>query len=247
MNILYSDLGEGTGHPEELKKPRAAAMDLSVIMGVHPTFVAGVREVFKCLSDQTLKGRFEVVVVLDGPPRGELLRQWVLLAMAAPFPVQLAHTDQEHLRTGDPQRDIGQEVATGRYFCYLDDDDQPAPWYIESMMAMVERKVEVGNVLMLRDGYVLGRAWRRGDIGGAVILARGDIARACRWNTRPNSKNPKPGDPDYATDWLFCEQLLARRGPATANIPPPSVDRVCLIVNAYRYLRPATLQPQDHH
>jgi len=91
--------------------------------------------IYECLDSvfrQTLdESLYEIIVVLNGDPepyRSDILRY----ASSTGRNITLLHTDVADVSNA---RNIGLDAASGRYICFVDDDDILAPEYLESLYA----------------------------------------------------------------------------------------------------------------
>lgn len=106
-------------------------MEISVII---PTCRPGdyIRECLDSVFRQTLdEGLYEIIVVLNGDPepyRTDILRQ----ASSAGRSITLLHTSVAGVSNA---RNMGLDAASGRYICFVDDDDILAPGYLEGLYA----------------------------------------------------------------------------------------------------------------
>lgn len=225
---------------------------LSIIMPCEPhNSTSATGAIYSALYNQSHRPSpksIETVVVLDGQPTKEQVAEWsaVLKKYAANW--ILACTVLPTHRTGDAQRDVGQEIATGRYFMFLDDDDQVCHWAMGDLVNALNNATSFGSVdgppyllfLMERAGHVFGTktsGWQRGDVGGAQFIVRAGLARRCTWDTAPDHKDPKPGDPHYATDWFYIQQLVEQCSQVEGQNLPLYVPRIMLRVGIYKMLR----------
>lgn len=211
--------------------------DVSVIMPCSPRWIASACHALTDVCGQTFShDSMEVIIGLDGHPSSSELANWEEMAIningISDVPITIFHTEEAR-RTGDMQRDLAARTAKGRYFVYADDDDQMLPWCIDEMVRLLEDGVaKVGTVIMRRGGQAFtGRPWVRGNVGGSQVIVAADVARACVWNTRPEHRDPRPGDEAYATDWMFLEQCRKLAGPVAFS------DRLCINVGAYKSYR----------
>ncbi|WP_435745530.1 glycosyltransferase [Nocardioides sp. SYSU DS0663] len=113
--------------------------EISVVMATRgrPELVG---RALRSLADQTLDaGRFEVVVVVNGPADGtrEAVDEAVETVVA-----HHAATDVRVLHSARPgvahARTVGLWAARGSYMTILDDDDRVTPYFLEDLLAAVE-------------------------------------------------------------------------------------------------------------
>ena len=106
-------------------------MEISVII---PTCLPGdyIRECLDSVFRQTLdESLYEIIVVLNGAPepyRTDILRQ----ASSAGRSITLLHTAVAGVSNA---RNMGMDAASGRYVCFVDDDDILSPGYLEGLYA----------------------------------------------------------------------------------------------------------------
>lgn len=106
-------------------------MEISVII---PTYRPD-SYIYECLDSvfrQTLdKSLYEIIVVLNGDSdlyRTDILRHVSLVGRS----VSLLHTDVVGVSNA---RNMGLDAASGRYVCFVDDDDILSPGYLEGLYA----------------------------------------------------------------------------------------------------------------
>ena len=121
--------------------------DVSVIL---PTYRPGayIRQCLSSLWGQTLShDRFEVIVILNGcnePFKTEI--EDCLRQKPKGIEAHLIQTDRAGVSNA---RNMGIDLARGRYVCFIDDDDWVSPTYLEGLLNAVsgERGMVIANVL----------------------------------------------------------------------------------------------------
>lgn len=121
--------------------------DISVIL---PTYRPGayLRDCLDSLWVQTLShDRFEVIIILNGcnePFKTEI--EDCLKQKPKDIEVHLIQTDRGGVSNA---RNMGIDLARGRYVCFIDDDDWVSPSYLEGLLNAVsgERGMVIANVL----------------------------------------------------------------------------------------------------
>lgn len=120
--------------------------DISVIL---PTYRPGayLRECLDSLWVQTLShDRFEVIIILNGCNEPYHSTIEALLKEAPDdMDVHFIQTDRGGVSNA---RNIGLDLAKGRYVCFIDDDDWVSPCYLEGLLDVVsgESDMAIANV-----------------------------------------------------------------------------------------------------
>lgn len=123
--------------------------DISVII---PTYRPGtyLRDCLDSLWTQTLShDRFEIIIVLNGcnePYRTEI--EDCLKQKGNGIEVQFVQTDRGGVSNA---RNMGIDLAKGRYICFIDDDDWVSPSYLEGLLSAVngDDAMAIANVINL--------------------------------------------------------------------------------------------------
>lgn len=122
-------------------------MDISVII---PTYKPGdyIWQCLDSLKDQTLAyDRYELIIIVNGcnEPYRSLIASH-LAAWPEALKTSVMQTDQGGVSNA---RNIGLDMANGRYVCFIDDDDWVSPSYLEGLLNAVsgERGMVIANVL----------------------------------------------------------------------------------------------------
>lgn len=179
-------------------------MDISVII---PTYKPG-EYIWQCLDslkDQTLAHeRYELIIIVNGcnePYHSQIVTH--IAAWPKELKVWVIQTDQGGVSRA---RNIGLEKATGRYVCFVDDDDWVSPSYLEGLLSVVrgDDAMAIANVTNLDE--------RTGEM-------RSDWLTACyRRNAR------KPGKASLMSCRSFlsvaCCKMTARKAIGTYRFDP---------------------------
>jgi GT2 family glycosyltransferase len=116
---------------------------------------AALKRCLRALSNQTLNGGLEIIVVDDGSHRHD-----AMAAVASAFPgVRFIRTP----RLGPAAaRNAGVRVAAGSIICMTDDDCEPAPDWAESLAAAIRRGADASA----------GRTDTSPSAGGAAVASQ---------------------------------------------------------------------------
>lgn len=157
-------------------------MEISVII---PTYRPS-SYIYECLDSvfrQTLdESRYEIVVVLNGdsdPYRSDILRYASLVGRN----VTLLYTSVAGVSNA---RNMGLDAASGRYICFVDDDDILSPGYLEGLYATATsdtvvvsdvRCFETNTTCTSRDylSDAYERLMRKGESVGPVLCQETDL------------------------------------------------------------------------
>lgn len=118
-------------------------MQVSVIVPVYKRY-DWLEKCLEALGRQSFQADWEVVIVDDGSPNEDQIRQ-TIEKIAGDFPVSLKLLRKPN---GGPAaaRNFGVLSAGGKILCFLDDDSVPEPQWLEEITAPFKRDEKVGLV-----------------------------------------------------------------------------------------------------
>lgn len=138
--------------------PVSPILPISVII---PSYKPGgyIQECLASLEAQTLnKDKFEVILVLNGCGEPWKSECETLLDSYPQIQSRLIHTMTPGVSNA---RNIGIDLARGRYIAFIDDDDYVSPRYLESLLESAVKNGYDPGKLILSDS----RAFRDGEEG----------------------------------------------------------------------------------
>ena len=118
-------------------------MEASVIIPIYQR-TTWIDKCIEKLNNQTFKGQFEILVVDDGSPDGQVIKNKIENTIGKS---RLRIRFFQNIHAGPAAaRNKGARKAVGRILCFLDDDSMPDPQWLEEILNTFEKKISVALV-----------------------------------------------------------------------------------------------------
>lgn len=223
-------------------------MDVTVVVPTH----GGEQLIGRCITSlarQTLpRDRFEVIVVLNGPPDGTPTVLETIRSAYPDFALRIVTVTEPGVGRA---RNVGLAAARGRYLTFVDDDDTVSPNYLSALLS--RSGADVVALAHLADTSGVGSAPRFDGSPGRWLLARAgtvvpaaSLLPALAFTVGKMLPTPLARSVRFDTDLHSGEDIVYW---ATLLARAPLAFAVCDVEEHavyYRTLRPNSVSRRQH-